>query len=257
MAGKPDRILDVWITETETVYTAVPFSVVADWLQQGRLLAEDKVRLAGKEQWHPITRVPALSPYLPREEPLETAAPAEALEPVELGWHWKHPGESEDEDVDMIPLIDISLVLLIFFMMTATVSSGVFAAITPPEVRYAAGTLASDQFWIGIDNKSDAGVTRPGPDGKPLPWYSLGKDNQPLAAASSDAAAPMQELARQVGGAQGEVKVRLRAEKSLPADVVTDVIRRLHELQNRLNRDRGADNRLKLTILGEVSEREG
>src|SRR5262245_25225428 len=104
MAKKPDRVLDVWITETGAVYTEVPFTVVTDWVQQGRLLAEDRVRLAGKETWHPIARVPALTPYLPREDVLETQAPAEALEPVELGWHWKQPGESEDEDVDMIPL---------------------------------------------------------------------------------------------------------------------------------------------------------
>src|SRR3954471_24671303 len=189
MASKPDRVLDVWITETNAVYTGVPFSVVADWLQQGRLLADDRVRLAGKQQWHPITRVPALSPYLPREEPLETAGPAEALEPVDLGWNWRHPGESDDEDVDMIPLIDISLVLLIFFMMTATVSSGIFSPITPPEVRFAAGSLAADQFWIGIDTKSAGGVTKSGPDGKALPWYSLGKENTELAPPTTDAAA--------------------------------------------------------------------
>jgi hypothetical protein len=46
--------------------------------------------------------------------------------------------------------------------------------------------------------------------------------------------------------------VRLRAERSLPGDVVTDVIVSLHELRARLERGQG----LKLTILGEVSEKE-
>ena len=32
------RFLDVWIVESNTVYQEVPFEVVADWLQQGRLL---------------------------------------------------------------------------------------------------------------------------------------------------------------------------------------------------------------------------
>src|SRR3954453_13690379 len=109
MATKSDRVLDDWITETSAVYTGVPFSVVADWLQEGRLLAEDRVRLSGKETWHVISRVAALTPYLPREEVLETAAAAEALGPVELGLPWNRPGEDEDDDVDMIPLIDISL----------------------------------------------------------------------------------------------------------------------------------------------------
>src|SRR5436853_5484942 len=47
MAKTPDRVLDVWIVETQAVYTDVPFAVVTDWVQQGRLLADDRVRLAG------------------------------------------------------------------------------------------------------------------------------------------------------------------------------------------------------------------
>ena len=127
MAKPINRVLDVWITETQAVYTEVPFAVVTDWLQQGRLLADDRVRLAGNKTWHLVSKVPALAPYLPQAEPLETSSAAEAIEPVELGWNWKPSEESEDDDVDMIPLIDISLVLLIFFMMTATISSGMLA----------------------------------------------------------------------------------------------------------------------------------
>ena len=35
------RFLDVWIVETNTVYQEVPFDVVTDWLQQGRLLDDE------------------------------------------------------------------------------------------------------------------------------------------------------------------------------------------------------------------------
>src|SRR5437764_14856943 len=106
-----ERILDVWLVDSKEVYSAVPFTVVTDWLQQGRLLAEDRVRLAGNKKWHPLSAVPAFAPYLPKEEPLAAGDQAEALEPVELGLDFHRPQEDEDEDVDMIPLIDISLVL--------------------------------------------------------------------------------------------------------------------------------------------------
>jgi hypothetical protein len=43
MADKK-RLLDIWILEINKVYRDVPFAVVTDWLQQGRLLPEDKVR---------------------------------------------------------------------------------------------------------------------------------------------------------------------------------------------------------------------
>ena len=67
MAAK-DRSLDVWLLDLKKVYTGVPFTVVTDWLQQGRLLPSDCVRLAGKEKWHAIDKVPALTPYLPKQQ---------------------------------------------------------------------------------------------------------------------------------------------------------------------------------------------
>ena len=41
------RFLDVWIVESNTVYQEVPFEVVCDWVQQGRLLADDMVKPSG------------------------------------------------------------------------------------------------------------------------------------------------------------------------------------------------------------------
>src|SRR4051812_41356317 len=135
MADKK-RLLDVWILEVNMVYREVPFAVVTDWLQQGRLLAEDKVRLAGGKTWHLLENVPAFAPYLPKPEPLAVLDQAEALEPVDLGFVPTRRLEDDDEDVDMIPLIDISLVLLIFFMMTATVSSGFLSTINTPGAKH-------------------------------------------------------------------------------------------------------------------------
>lgn len=242
--AKSNRLLDVWIVETKAVYTEVPFSVVVDWIQQGRLLPDDRVRLAGNKSWHSIHKVPALSPYLPQADPLETPAAADALAPVDLGWNWSPAGESEDEDVDMIPLIDISLVLLIFFMMTATISSGILSPIQTPTTVYPQGVLSADQFWIGIETKGN----------KKVVWYSLGHDTKELFPPTSDNAEFRDILARQFAQASGEVKIRLRADRGLPIETVTNMIRELRELQARLNRDRRGGGPLTFVLLGEVSE---
>ena len=71
--------LDVWIVETNTAYKAVPFETVANWLQQGRLLAEDRVRPAGTQDWFQIDSVRALDPYVPQTEPQRIDDEAEAL----------------------------------------------------------------------------------------------------------------------------------------------------------------------------------
>src|SRR5450631_3302556 len=98
MADKK-RVLDVWIVEINKVYREVPFVVVTDWLQQGRLLPEDKVRLAGGKTWHPLDKVPAVAPFLPQAAPLAADDKAEAVQPVDLGFVPTRRVEEEDEDV--------------------------------------------------------------------------------------------------------------------------------------------------------------
>jgi biopolymer transport protein ExbD len=248
MAKPANRVLDVWIVETQAVYTEVPFAVVADWLQQGRLLADDRVRLAGNTTWHLVSKVPALAPYLPQAEPLDTASAAEALEPVELGWNWKPSEETEDEDVDMIPLIDISLVLLIFFMMTATINSGVLTPIQTPETKYPEGVLAADQYWIGVDSK---GPKKSGGG----PWYSLGHDKQEIAPPTDNFADLLGTVTTKFATLSGEVRIRVRADRALPIETVTGLIQELRELQFRLNQGRPAGmGPISFVLLGEVSE---
>ena len=216
MAGNK-RLLDVWIVEINKVYRDVPFAVVTDWLQQGRLLPEDKVRLAGGKTWHAVSNVPAFAPFLPQPEPLAVDDKAEALEPVDLGFVPTRRLEDEDEDVDMIPLIDISLVLLIFFMMTASISSGFFSTINVPGAKHQlASPGAADSFWVGIDSKSRGDETETGPDGKPLPWYSLGKENEELEQPTTNQSAVLTALAKGKPAADGEVNIRLRADAVCP-----------------------------------------
>lgn len=151
---------DVWLTAGQRVYQAVPYAVVADWLQQGRVLPSDRVRPAGTSDWIEVSNCRPLSIYLPVAEPNVPEDQAEALEPVDLGISVRRSRQSDDEDVDMVPLIDISLVLLIFFMMTATVAVG--STIPLPETRFAVATNERSVMWVGVDF---------GPDGTPV--YSL------------------------------------------------------------------------------------
>jgi biopolymer transport protein ExbD len=143
------RFLDVWIIEANTVYKEVPFTVVADWIQQGRLLEDDMVKPSGTREWQRIGGSPDFSPYLPSALPHRVEDTAEALEPVEVGFSWKQPRDDEDEEVDMIPLIDVTLVLLIFFMITAL--PGASALINLPEARRGEVDTDFNEAGISID----------------------------------------------------------------------------------------------------------
>src|SRR5687768_12983785 len=106
------RFLDIWLVESNTVYKEVPFAVVTDWIQQGRLLEDDMYKPSGTRDWFKFGGQPDFAPYFPRVEPNRTEDQSEALEPVAVDFTFKRAGEEEDDDVDMIPLIDVSLVLL-------------------------------------------------------------------------------------------------------------------------------------------------
>src|SRR4051812_11118360 len=120
--AKSPRGYDVWLTAANRVYRAVPYDVLTDWLQQGRVVAGDRLRADGAGDWQHVADVPAFAAFLPRADAAEAGDAAEAYEPVALPVVPRRRHDDEDDDVDMIPLIDISLVLLIFFMMTATVA---------------------------------------------------------------------------------------------------------------------------------------
>jgi len=249
MAAK-DYSLDVWIVDLKKVYTGVPFAVVTDWLQQGRLLAIDRVRLAGKDKWHLVEKVPALTPYLPRMQLLAIEDRAEALEPVDLGFQSAKVHEAEDDDVDMIPLIDVSLVLLIFFMMTAAISSGVFSPIATPEAKHQLATISDDMYWLGIEKKLDKKTEQT------IHLYSLGKDSQKqyLVEPTQNDDAVLEALAKELEEVQGDVKVRLRADKSLPIETIKSATLGLQALETNVNRARVGTSRVQIIVLGEVSE---
>src|SRR5262245_65517529 len=87
------RLLDVWIVELKTVYREVPFAVVTDWLQQGRLLADDRVRLTGTADWRIVGKIPTLAAFLPKPEPGRADDQAEALEQVATGFGMQRRGQ--------------------------------------------------------------------------------------------------------------------------------------------------------------------
>jgi biopolymer transport protein ExbD len=251
------RLLDVWIVDLKQVYREVPFAVVTDWLQQGRLLPDDRVRLTGAANWHEVGKVPAFAPFLPKEEPFRAEDQAEALEPVEMDLEWRNRAEEEDEDVDMIPLIDVSLVLLIFFMLSAVAGAGFLSFIDTPGAQHQLGEISQDMYWVGVDTKGPGGKIDKGPDGRQLPWYLLGLENQQLVEPRRDLGVVSTKLAEQLAKTEGDVKIRIRADHRFPIETIQDVTLELQGLERRINRQREKEKGpgpLRIHVTGEVSE---
>src|SRR5262245_27061652 len=220
------RFFDVWIIETNQVYKEVPYTVVADWVQQGRLLEDDMLKPSGTAEWFRLGGMPAFAAYLPKADQYRAEDQAEALEPVEGGFRWKPATDEEEEEVDMIPLIDVSLVLLVFFIMTTT--GAFFINIMMPKSAYTTVTSNPDLLWIGIDYKDENTL------------YSLGMGDQPPAKEDSDLQAREQLLRRldeRLTQLEQEnklpVQVQIKADEKLPAG---EVVRMRVELGKRIDK---------------------
>ncbi|HZY89360.1 MAG TPA: biopolymer transporter ExbD [Gemmataceae bacterium] len=207
------RFLDVWIVDSNTVYREVPFTVVADWVQQGRLLADDKLCPSGTKKWERVGDSQEFSPYLPKAEPFRVEDRAEALEPVHLDFAWKKPHSDEDDDVDMIPLIDVSLVLLIFFMLTAS-GVGIAGMIATPPTEFGQATEVADTVMIGVNLENDE------------PVYSLAVGARPPEAedrglrSRDDLLGRLRDL---FGRVPGRVQVTINADTNVKSGLVRDL----------------------------------
>jgi len=174
----------VWFVAANTVYRAVPYQVVADWTQQGRLAEADMLRPAGSQDaWKRVGEWEHFADYLPRPiaaapdaAAQANAIPAEVLEGNDVVIHTRRRRESDDDDVDMIPLIDISMVLLVFFIIIS--ATGALSPVDVPDMRYG-GELAqsAEAITISIERASDVavdysvrvGTTGPKPEHARLP----------------------------------------------------------------------------------------
>ncbi len=150
---------DVWFQAADTVYRAVPYGVVTSWAEQGRLAADDKLRTAGTDgPWVAAKAHPFVADFLFRQgQPATDADTYEQLQAVEMEVEPRKRAADDDDDPDMIPLIDISLVLLVFFMMTTAVAA--LSPVEVPDMQHASELRKdADAFTIHIDKRADGEV---------------------------------------------------------------------------------------------------
>jgi biopolymer transport protein ExbD len=214
---------DVWFTSANTVYRGVPFSVLAGWAGQGRVGPADRVRESGTEPWSLVSDVPSVADYLGGVAAPAAAEAGAAYEPVEIDAGWPRHFSEEDDDVDMIPLIDISLVLLIFFMMTTAVTA--FSPVLVPDLRFA-GELSTDADAISIN------VDKQGEQ----PAFSLtvgAAARQQDAANPNDMKALLVLLDAALAKAARPPEVRIACHKDLPRWVVADLMDELKKRKDK------------------------
>lgn len=231
---------DVWLVAANTVYKGVPYGVVSGWAGQGRIGANDKLRPAGSnEPWVLVSQVELIADYLAEEQSVSSGGGdlAESLEPVEIDPAWPKSIDDDDDDVDMIPLIDISLVLLIFFMMTAAVSA--FSPVQVPAL--VSGTEMSES------NDGMAVFIDQGPDKQPLYSLQVGNNKPEVdSSAPGDKEKLIAMLDSKLGQFERTPIVRIACHEALPRRYIGELCA---DLQKRVE-----DGRI-LRYIAEVNEK--
>jgi biopolymer transport protein ExbD len=220
--------LDVWLLASNTVYKGVPFAVAAGWAEQGRLAKTDKVRPAGEQDsdWTVVEKMELLADYLygGGHKVDEANDGAESFEKVEIDPAWPKSRLESDDEVDMIPLIDISLVLLIFFMMTSVVSS--MSPVQVPGMKYGTEIDSADGA-ITILIERD-------PENNPLYSIQVGKEKPKVdESGRGDRDKLLALLDQELTKNKKDVDVRIACHELLPRSVVGDLC---VELQKRVEK---------------------
>ncbi|QDU20725.1 ExbD/TolR family protein [Urbifossiella limnaea] len=217
MASAP-KALDVWYVTANTVYRGVPYQVVADWVREGRLGAADQLRPAGSgdRDWRTVGTWELFADYLPGSgtAPGAEGGEVELPEPVEPESHGRKVREAEDDEVDMIPLIDISMVLLVFFVIVS--ATGALSPVDVPDMKHA-GTLTNDPnaITINIQKASEEDVYYALRVGKTAPRPEYARLGSP-----EDALKALDAL---LGEATQPPHVQVACEKALPSKRVVEM----------------------------------
>ncbi|MGL4423530.1 MAG: ExbD/TolR family protein [Gemmataceae bacterium] len=230
--ASPIKAWDVWFISGNTVYRGVPMTVITDWAQQGRLGASDKIKPAGANtDWGMVGEHATIADFLfvKKDQAPTSYTPKhnEELEPIEMDHGLGGMGDEDDEEVDMIPLIDISLVLLIFFMMTATVSA--LSPIEVPAMKNGAELQGQpDNLTVQIDKNAREEVyfaVRIGDKSPEKEDTDLPSMNELLARVNI-------RLNEQAAAGKKPTEVRIACHKDLPSETVHDMARELQRLKD-------------------------
>jgi biopolymer transport protein ExbD len=205
--SQPQHRYDVYIAATKKGFRDVPYTAVVEWIQQVRLKPEDRIRLGGTSAWRFLRDAEEFAAHFPHAPALQAGDMAEALDSIDLGYESPARPEEEEEDPDMIPLIDISLVLLVFFMMTAAANLVSTAPVETPVAEFA-NVMPPDRMLI-------VGLTQVNGDLR----YYLGERKVTEEELSSEVSAM---VAR--GGAKEAV---VKADARIPFDTVQKLLRLL------------------------------
>ncbi len=118
--------------DSKKIYKGLPLATIKAWILEARIEPDDYVTNTEIKKWAPASSIDELVAYF---SPDTLGSGVMSGRDTKLPWESR--SSSEDEmTIDMTPMIDVTFILLIFFMVTATFSIHEVKNIQIPKAKH-------------------------------------------------------------------------------------------------------------------------
>ena len=148
------RQMQLKVVALDKVYGPVAMDKLIQLAAQGRLSPQDQVCNVGTDAWTAVADVPALAAAMPQAAVVGASITGEPLpEPdADASWtSWSSDDDSGEAEMDMAPMIDVTFLLLIFFMLTNSLANP--SPMDVPTAVHGRGVNLEGQQLILIDDQ--------------------------------------------------------------------------------------------------------
>ncbi|BBM88264.1 ExbD/TolR family protein [Candidatus Uabimicrobium amorphum] len=111
------------------VYKDLDLGTLKTWILEARIEADDYVANSETKKWAKASSLKILQSYF---APSATGSDVISSRDLRFGWNTE---DEESTNVDLTPMIDVTFLLLIFFMVTATFAVHEIANIKVPKAK--------------------------------------------------------------------------------------------------------------------------
>lgn len=118
--------------DSKKVYKNLPFSTIKVWILEARIEPQDYVTNAQLQKWVKVSSLKSLQSYF-------SSNTSDVISSRDVRFAWSNSDEEEGVDIDLTPMIDVTFLLLIFFMVTATFAVHEVMGIKVPKAKHTQG----------------------------------------------------------------------------------------------------------------------
>ena len=141
----PDILWSLKKKESGKSYTKIPFGTLKAWILEARIDPQDFVTNAALREWVPADSIAELASFFAPD-----AMGSDVVSGQEMSFPWQQRQAGDDVDLDLTPMIDVTFLLLTFFLANATFAMHQVKNVDVPKAAYTQ-EYKQDKLAVSVD----------------------------------------------------------------------------------------------------------